>query len=108
VLPSFVDNANSCGRTHDRASGGGSSPGVFAARVNLFSSLPPLDTLGPRGYTGCYSDTFTDRAFDAYAALRCLSTLKIRRRGASCALRSIDGRLGHALRDRSRLGGAIF
>jgi dienelactone hydrolase len=36
-----------------------------------------IDTLGPRGMdSGCYSGTFMDQAFDAYAALRYLSTLK--------------------------------
>jgi dienelactone hydrolase len=37
-----------------------------------------IDTLGPRGMdSGCYSSTFMDQAFDAYAALRYLSTLKV-------------------------------
>ena len=37
-----------------------------------------IDTLGSRGMdTGCYSGTFVDQAFDAYAALRYLSTLKV-------------------------------
>src|SRR5262249_16618722 len=37
-----------------------------------------IDTLGPRGMdSGCYSGTFVDQAFDAYAALRYLSTLKV-------------------------------
>jgi dienelactone hydrolase len=37
-----------------------------------------IDTLGPRGMdSGCYSGTFMDQAFDAYAALRYLSTLKV-------------------------------
>jgi len=36
-----------------------------------------IDTLGPRSMDGgCYSGTFMDQAFDAYAALRYLSTLK--------------------------------
>lgn len=40
---------------------------------------------------------------------RCVSVdAEVRRRGAGGALGSIDGRLGHALRDRSRLGGTIF
>ena len=37
-----------------------------------------IDTLAPRGMdSGCYSGTFVDQAFDAYAALRYLSTLKV-------------------------------
>jgi dienelactone hydrolase len=37
-----------------------------------------VDTLGSRGIdTGCYSGTFVDQAFDAYAGLRYLSTLKV-------------------------------
>ena len=37
-----------------------------------------IDTLGPRRMDGgCYSGTFVDQAFDAYAALRYLSTLKV-------------------------------
>jgi dienelactone hydrolase len=36
-----------------------------------------IATLGPRGMdSGCYSGTFMDQAFDAYAALRYLSALK--------------------------------
>ncbi|MBV9377695.1 MAG: hypothetical protein JO320_22055 [Alphaproteobacteria bacterium] len=36
-----------------------------------------IDTLGPRSMDGgCYSGTFVDQAFDAYAAFRYLSTLK--------------------------------
>src|SRR6516162_4370785 len=37
-----------------------------------------IDTLGPSGMdSGCYSGTFVEQAFDAYAALRYLSTLKV-------------------------------
>jgi dienelactone hydrolase len=37
-----------------------------------------VDTLGSRGIdTGCYSGTFVDQAFDAYAGLRYLSTLEV-------------------------------
>jgi dienelactone hydrolase len=37
-----------------------------------------IDTLGPRGMdSGCSSGTFVDQAFDADAALRYLSTLKV-------------------------------
>ena len=35
-----------------------------------------VDTLGRRGLDGCYSGTYTDQAFDAYAALRYLATLE--------------------------------
>jgi hypothetical protein len=58
-----------------------------------------IDTLGSRGMdTGCYSGTFVDQAFDAHAALRYLSTLKVvdSERGP---LGSINGRLSHALRN---------
>jgi dienelactone hydrolase len=60
-----------------------------------------IDTLGPRGMDGgCYSGTFADQAFDAYAALRYLSTLKFvdaqrvalfgQSMGGSAALYAID------------------
>ena len=60
-----------------------------------------IDTLGPRGMdSGCYSGTFVDQAFDAYAALRYLSTLKVvdaervallgQSMGGSAALYAID------------------
>ena len=35
-----------------------------------------IDTLGRRGLDACYSGTYTDQAFDAYAALRYLATLE--------------------------------
>jgi dienelactone hydrolase len=35
-----------------------------------------VDTLGPRGLDGCAAGTYSDQAFDAYAALRYLATLE--------------------------------
>jgi dienelactone hydrolase len=63
-----------------------------------------IDTLGPRGMEGgCRSGTFLDQAFDAYAALRYLSSLEVvdarrvalfgQSMGGSATLYAVDGDL---------------
>jgi dienelactone hydrolase len=67
-----------------------------------------VDSLGPRGMTSrCGGAGSLDQAFDAYAALRHLSLLDFVDPAGGGA-RPIDGRLGSALRPRSRPDSAIF
>ena len=56
-----------------------SHPAAIADRLGGWGYVAlTIDTLGPRGMDSCcYSGTFVDQAFDAYAALDYLSTLKV-------------------------------
>jgi dienelactone hydrolase len=78
-----------------------------------------VDTLGRRGLDGCYSGTYTDQAFDAYAALRYLATLEAidpqkiavlgQSMGGSAALYALDRDLAaRRLAERFRAGIAYY